>query len=74
MFKYLDPDQLVKLEFVKSENYSPVSSVITMIKVGNHEVFPGQKLIAGTTITVYFGEPTQPSVDSLKSIDSTIIE
>ena len=44
-----------KLEFVKSENYSPISSVVTMIKVGNHEVFPGQKLIAGTTITVYFG-------------------
>jgi len=44
-----------KLEFVKSENYSSINSVVTMIKVGNHEVFPGQKLIAGTTITVYFG-------------------
>lgn len=44
-----------KLEFVKSENYSPISSVVTMIKVGGHEVFPGQKLIQGTTITVYFG-------------------
>ena len=42
-------------EFVKSKNYSPIYSVVTMMKVGNHEISPGQELIAGTKITVYFG-------------------
>jgi len=44
-----------ELEIKRGENYSPVFSVVTMLKVGNHEVFPGQKLIEGTTIIVCFG-------------------
>ena len=44
-----------KLKIARGENYSPVFSVVAMIKVGDHEVFPGQELIEGTTVTVYFG-------------------
>ena len=44
-----------KVTFDPLENYNPISSVVTMMKVENHEVRPGQELIAGTTITVYFG-------------------
>ena len=44
-----------EVEIKRGENYSPVFSVVTMIKVGNHEVFPGQELIEGTKIIVYFG-------------------
>ena len=44
-----------KIEFVKSEKYSDVSSVVTKMMVGDTEVFPGQKLIEGTTIKLFFG-------------------
>ena len=44
-----------KIEFVKSEKYSDISSVVTKMKVGDTEVFPGQKLIKGTTIKLFFG-------------------
>ena len=44
-----------KIEFVKSEKYSDISSVVTKMMVGDTEVFPGQKLIEGTTIKLFFG-------------------
>lgn len=43
------------VDFVKSDKYSEISSVVTKMKVGEAEVYPGQKLIEGTTITLYFG-------------------
>ena len=43
------------INFVKSDDYSEVSSVVTKMKVGNLEVYPGQKLIEGTTVTLFFG-------------------
>lgn len=43
------------VDFVKSDKYSEISSVVTKMKVGDAEVYPGQKLIEGTTITLYFG-------------------
>ena len=44
-----------KIEFEKSEKYSDISSVVTKMMVGDTEVFPGQKLIEGTTIKLFFG-------------------
>tara|TARA_B100001029_G_scaffold95646_1_gene78542 strand:+ start:1052 stop:1873 length:822 start_codon:yes stop_codon:yes gene_type:complete len=44
-----------ELNIKRGQNYSSEASVVTMLKVGNHEVFPGQELIQGTEITVYFG-------------------
>ena len=44
-----------KIEFVKSEKYSDISSVVTKMMVGDTEVFPGQKLIKGTTVKLFFG-------------------
>jgi len=44
-----------KIDFIKSQNYSSISSVVTKIKVGDSEVFPGQYLIEGATITLVFG-------------------
>lgn len=44
-----------KIEFVKSEKYSDISSVVIKMMVGDTEVFPGQKLIEGTTIKLFFG-------------------
>ena len=35
--------------------YNPISSVVTQLKVGNIEVFPGQEFVGGTLITVLFG-------------------
>ena len=43
------------IEFVKSDQYSNISSVVIKMKVGDAEVFPGQKLIEGTTIKLIFG-------------------
>ena len=42
-------------DFVKTSDYNSVSSVVTKLKVGNKEVYPGQYLIEGTRITLYFG-------------------
>lgn len=44
-----------ELKIKRGENYNSDVSVVTMLKVDNHEVFPGQELIEGTAITVYFG-------------------
>ena len=40
---------------IKSLNYSDISSVVVKMMVGEMEVFPGQKLISGTTIKLFFG-------------------
>lgn len=44
-----------KVESVYSLEYSDIYSVVTNMKVANKEVVPGQMLIEGTTISLYFG-------------------
>ena len=43
------------VDLIKTEDYNPITSVVTELKVGDSEVFPGQFLIEGTKISVYFG-------------------
>lgn len=44
-----------RVDLVKSETYSSVTSVVTQLKVGNTDILPGQELVEGTIISVYFG-------------------
>ena len=44
-----------QVKSIKSLNYSDVSSVVVKMMVGEMEVYPGQKLISGTTIKLFFG-------------------
>jgi hypothetical protein len=49
-----------ELEIKRGKNCNPSASVVTMLKVGKKEVFPGDKLIKGTKITVYINNVDRP--------------
>ena len=59
---------------IKSLNYSEVSSVVVKMKVGEMEVFPGQKLISGTTIKLFFGSGRVSNKIELPNMIGTTLE